>query len=349
MFLPSDHTRLITWFERHQRDFPWRNCPTPYEVWVSEIMLQQTQASVVVPYFLRWMECFPTIQALAQASSETVIKVWEGLGYYSRARNLHEGARFIVENCNGLLPNNAEQLSRIKGIGPYTVGAILSFAFHQKAAAVDGNVMRVITRYLNMHDDIAKTQTVKNITEIVRQLLPEEHPWIAMEALIELGATICKKKPQCSSCPLRSECAAFAQNTYMQLPHKSTKQTREFLYRAVPVIVCENKVLLRREEKGKVMADLHEFPYFPLESADDLSEEYFKQLAHRHLGIQAKSVQILSKISHSFTRFQAVLYPALIETTAKQDTKGYQWHELKALPFLAFSAGHRRILRLISC
>lgn len=139
--------KLKHWFEENKRNFPWRGKPSPYAVWVSEVMLQQTQASVVVPYFERWIVRFPSIEVLASASIEEVIKLWEGLGYYSRARSLHEGAKFLVEHHNGTLPSDPIALAKVKGLGPYTIGAILSFAFHQKAAAIDGNVTRVMSRF----------------------------------------------------------------------------------------------------------------------------------------------------------------------------------------------------------
>ena len=157
-------------------------------------MLQQTQVSVVIPYFDRWMNRFPTLRHLAKATLDEVIKEWEGLGYYSRARNLHEGARYVLEKHEGILPETREELQKIKGLGPYTIGAIRSFAFHHKAAAVDGNVIRVLARYFKIEDDIAKPKTIQMIRDRAEAILPEIEPWIVAEALIELGATLCTKK-----------------------------------------------------------------------------------------------------------------------------------------------------------
>ena len=165
---PKELIHLKRWFLDQKRDFPWRENPSPYAVWVSEVMLQQTQAAVVISYFERWMQRFPTIQALADAPLEDVIKEWEGLGYYARARNLHAGARYVVENYEGQLPANAEQLYKIKGLGHYTVGAILSFAFQQRKAAVDGNVLRVLARYYGITDDIGKSATVKKCKDLLK-------------------------------------------------------------------------------------------------------------------------------------------------------------------------------------
>ena len=184
-----DFYPLKKWFLIEQRDLPWRKINDPYAIWISEIMLQQTQVAVVIPYYLKWMQRFPTIQALAEAESDEVIKMWEGLGYYSRARNLHAGARYLIEFFGGILPNNESDLAKIKGLGPYTIGALLSFAFHQKKAAVDGNVMRVMARCYELDDDIAKSKTQKKIRHLVEEILPEDESWIVNEALIELGAT----------------------------------------------------------------------------------------------------------------------------------------------------------------
>src|ERR1700722_10190653 len=179
-----DIDSLKDWFVREKRDLPWRENPSPYAVWISEVMLQQTQASVVIPYFERWMARFPTVAVLAEASQGEVIKMWEGLGYYSRVRHLHQAAKDLMYRYAGDLPRTREGLEGIKGIGPYTRGAILSFAFHQKAAAVDGNVLRVLARYFAIEEEIEKAK--KSITELTESILPEEEPWIVMEGLIEL-------------------------------------------------------------------------------------------------------------------------------------------------------------------
>ena len=189
------------WFLQSQRSFPWREDRSPYSVWISEVMLQQTQARVVIDYYQRWMKKFPDIEHLARAPLEEVIKQWEGLGYYVRARNLHKAAQYLVEHHQGIFPSSRELLEKIPGIGPYTVGAILSFAFHQKAAAVDGNVIRVLTRLFAMQEEVQTQSSKKWLWKCAENLLPEKEPWILVEGLIELGATVCTLKPKCSQCP----------------------------------------------------------------------------------------------------------------------------------------------------
>jgi A/G-specific adenine glycosylase len=324
------------WFLSHRRCFPWRDSPNPYRVWVSEVMLQQTQAAVVVPYFLRWMEAFPTIEALASASLEVVLKMWEGLGYYSRARHLHEAARFITERYGGELPCDPEALATIKGLGPYTRGAIRSFAFKQKAAAVDGNVLRVLSRYFAIEEPIDRPKTREKITRLAEGLLTDEEPWLVSEGLIELGATVCKKNPLCGKCPLMDGCLAFRHQKTGELPARTPRQRTTLLSRYVAVVVCGGKVLIRKGERGKVMADLYEFPY--LEKKGDIKEEF-----ETELDLTLEYGKPLPEVQHTFTRFRARLFPHVLYTS-DEDTR-FEWKECERLVDLPFSSGHRRILQ----
>jgi A/G-specific adenine glycosylase len=334
--------RLKSWFLNERRDLPWRDQPNPYAVWVSEVMLQQTQVAVVIPYFERWMSRFPTIATLADAKLDEVIKLWEGLGYYSRARSLHEGAQFVVKHYGGQLPSDENALRKIKGLGPYTVGAILSFAFHKKAAAVDGNVIRVLSRYYQIEEDIAKTKTINHMREIAFQILPEDESWIQNEALIELGATICKKKPACGLCPLRSDCQAYASGSADRLPFKSTKVETEYLYRSVPVINCGTHFLVKRGQKGQIMSDLHEFPFFETNQKGWTVQKLMKELSQQW-SLEVEFLQELPAINHSFTKYQVRLNPVLFRCLKSIEIVGHQWHSLDDLRQLAFSSGHRRI------
>ena len=243
---------LKDWFLENQREFPWRENRTPYRVWVSEVMLQQTRASVVVPYFSRWMEKYPTIAHLAGADIDDVIKSWEGLGYYSRARNLQAGAKQVMELYHGELPSNLVDLLKIKGLGHYTAGAILSFAFGQKAPALDGNVMRVLARYLGFEKDVIRYQ--RELRERLIDLLPERDAPIVMEGLIELGATICNKPPSCTQCPLRAGCKALAQDQTDLLPIKPKPKEVIELQRYVYCIISNGKVLVKKGKRGSIMA-----------------------------------------------------------------------------------------------
>lgn len=337
-----DINRLKNWFLENRRDFPWRENPSPYSVWVSEVMLQQTQASVVIPYFLRWMRIFPTIEALALASPETVIKEWEGLGYYSRARNLHEGARYVLQYHQGVLPSEEDHLKKIKGLGPYTIGAILSFAFHRKKAAVDGNVLRVLARYYALSDDISHSKTVKKFQNLAQDLLPDEEPWIISEALIELGATSCGKVPKCTECPLRAGCLAFATDRVNHFPIKSAKTKTQHLFRAVAVVMHDDNLLVRCGPKGEIMSDLYEFPYFELHKEQEVLS-HLQHCLENEFKLKAHWKEALQVVKHSFTRYRAHLFPHLFIVKKAQRVQGYEWVTHEEIKKLAFSSGHRRI------
>jgi A/G-specific adenine glycosylase len=344
--LNLDYMSLKQWFLENRRDLPWRTQPTPYAVWISEVMLQQTQVAVVIPYFFRWMERFPTIEDLAQAPLDEVIKMWEGLGYYSRARHLHAGAQSIVQFYQGKMPQKEEDLKTIKGLGPYTIGAILSFAFHQKKAAVDGNVLRVLTRYFNIAEDIAKHATVKKLRLIAESILPNEEPWIICEALIELGATVCRPKASCSKCPLKTTCQGYNKGTVDQLPVKMKRTQTTYLYRAVAVIRCGNSYLVKRGEKGQIMSDLYEFPFFNVEKKG-IDERDFKNQIEQTYKCSVSIRLTLPPFSQSFTRYQVTLNPTLFHCQVPFVAPGLQWLSLSDLKQLAFSSGHRRILQFI--
>lgn len=338
---------LKQWFLLQKRDLPWRNNASPYAVWVSEVMLQQTQVAVVIPYFTRWMERFPTIPILAKTPIEEVLKAWEGLGYYSRARNLHEGARYVVDRHAGELPTTGAELKKIKGLGPYTVGAILNFAFHQRAAAVDGNVLRVLARYYCLDDDICKPKTVKKIQNLAYGLLPEQEPWLVSEALIELGATICSRQPKCLQCPLKASCKGFLTGRSQELPIKSAKSVTHSLFRTVAIVICQDHVLINQREQGKVMADLFEFPYFEMIGPEESLTQQQKRVK-KGLNINAQWQQTLPEVKHSFTKYRALLFPQLYIAKTLEKIEGFEWHPLDSLHQLPFSSGHRRILANLS-
>lgn len=330
---------LKKWFLEQKRDLPWRDSPTPYAVWVSEVMLQQTQVSVVIPYFLRWMELFPTIKDLANATQEQVIKAWEGLGYYSRARNLHQGAQYILEHHQGELPQSEAALAQIKGLGPYTIGAIRSFAFHQKAPAVDGNVVRVLSRYLDIRDDISKSKTWERLRQEALALLPEEESWLVNEALIELGATVCQKKPRCSHCPLKRSCKAYQIGNTLELPFKSAKTVYQKLERTVIVLQSGEHFLVRKSADGEIMKDLHQFAYFE----EVIDDKNIKKKIKQDWQIEPKKIDLLQEVTHSFTKYRVKLRPYLCQFDQQTFIEGFEWKSRDELKEVAFSSGHRRI------
>ncbi|KAE8558750.1 A/G-specific adenine glycosylase, partial [Paenibacillus polymyxa] len=199
---------LLNWYTRNKRDLPWRRHRNPFYIWISEIMLQQTRVDTVIPYFNRFIARFPTIEALAEAPEEDVLKLWEGLGYYSRARNLQTAAKQVVELHGGQVPDDTQAVAALKGVGPYTTGAIMSIAFNRPEPAVDGNVMRVLSRYFLIEEDIMKGSTRSHMESLVRELIPEGRAADFNQALMELGALVCTpKSPHCLTCPVMEHCS----------------------------------------------------------------------------------------------------------------------------------------------
>ena len=333
--IPMDFFALKEWFKEHKREFPWRKHPTPYAVWVSEVMLQQTQAAVVVDYFEKWMYRFPTLTALAKASLEEVLKTWEGLGYYARARSLYAGAKKIESDYGGELPTRREELAKISGLGPYTIGAILSFGFHQRAAAVDGNVMRVMARYYLIEEEINRSHVQKMIRNSVEQILPQDEPWVAMEALIELGAKSCRKVPDCFLCPIREGCGAFLEGKQTDFPKKKAAPAISVLVRQLAIILWDDgEVLLKREEEKKLMAGLYQFPTFEGDPREGI---------HNSFGTEVNFVRALAEVQHSYTRFRVRLFPSIWQAAEKVACKGFYWHPVHTLSALPFCSGHRTI------
>lgn len=332
-FFPNN--LLIEWFEVQKRSLPWRENPTPYRVWVSEVMLQQTRVSVVIAYFNRWMESFPDIKSLAEAPLESVIKMWEGLGYYSRARNLHEGAKQCMRLFKGELPSQERELSSIKGVGPYTVAALLNFAFRERKALVDGNVLRVMSRFFAIEESIDTPAVYKLIEGIIENFLPEDHFWVVSEALMELGALICVKEPKCTLCPLQVTCEAKRRGLESLLPLRKERKKIKLLTRIVAFVISEGKVALVKGIKGRVMADLYEFPYVEVSNESEGLELLKKRVEGDYQGP-------LCKTKHTFTHHKASLFAHLFFT--KKRDEGWIWVDKDSLLELPFSSGHRRIL-----
>jgi A/G-specific adenine glycosylase len=337
---------LNEWFFGEQRSLPWRESPTPYRVWVSEVMLQQTQVAAVIPYFERFMARFPNIKALAAAPEEEVIKAWEGLGYYSRARSLHRGARMVEAEFGGQLPSEERSLLQIGGIGPYTQGAIRSFAFHQKAAAVDGNVARVVSRLFEIEQEITSQKALALVRDHVNALLPEKKPWVTMEALIELGALICTKAPKCHQCPLAERCRAYQKGRERELPIRRQKVEYVSLNRFVPIIASEDYYLVRKERKGVVMQGLWQFPY--LENGEGLSALKREQLIKEKWTLECHLIEELPTFKQTFTKYRATLFPSLWRCSEKSTVEGFSWKHHDEVKQLSFCAGHRKIVEVIT-
>ena len=280
---------LLEWYRDNARTLPWREDPTPYHVWVSEIMLQQTRVAAVLDYYARFMEELPDVAALAQVPEGRLMKLWQGLGYYSRARNLQTAARQIMEEYGGVFPSQYEQVRALKGVGDYTAGAICSIAFKQPVPAVDGNVLRVVTRINGDERDITAQATKRAIAAQLGPIIPLHAPDKFTQAMMELGATVCLPNgaPQCQRCPARDFCVAYAQDSWSRIPVKAPKRPRRIEARTVWLLIHENRVALRQRPPKGLLAGLWEFPnelegQLPLEWTGDMPQGRFGGVA-RHI------------------------------------------------------------------
>ncbi|KKB33761.1 A/G-specific adenine glycosylase [Bacillus thermotolerans] len=294
---------LLNWYKEEKRDLPWRYDQDPYKVWVSEIMLQQTRVDTVIPYFERFIEQFPTIEALAEAEEEKVLKAWEGLGYYSRVRNLQAAVKEVHEQYGGKVPDTKEVISSLKGVGPYTSGAILSIAYGVPEPAVDGNVMRVLSRIFSIWDDIAKASTRKVFEEAVRRIISKEDPSSFNQALMELGALICTPtSPACLLCPVRDHCHAFHEGTADELPIKTKKKNMRHVHLAAAVLQTEGgEVLIQKRPESGLLANLWEFPNTELSGHGHPKVE-LELFLEREYGIESTlDKEPFAKIQHVFS------------------------------------------------
>lgn len=297
---------LLRWYDYNARTLPWRSDPTPYHVWISEIMLQQTRVEAVKKYYDRWMEALPTIADLAAVSDDRLMKLWEGLGYYNRARNIKAAAVTVMEQHGGELPGNYEELLSLKGIGEYTAGAIVSIAFGLPETAVDGNVLRVFSRLLAEDGEITRQAVKKEITREVRRVLPVKRAGDFNQALMDLGATIClpNGRPLCEECPWESVCQAHRQEKEMEYPVKPPKKARKVEKKAVYVIELpgedgKTQIVLHRRPSGGLLPDLWEFPNVDEASSLQKAEEQIKQW-----GIQAYELESLGAGKHIFSHVE---------------------------------------------
>jgi len=271
-------TDFLTWYQHEKRNLPWRYNQDPYRIWISEIMLQQTRVDTVIDYFYRFMEIFPIIKDLAEADEDKLLKVWEGLGYYSRARNLQTAAKQIMEEYGGEFPTTVEDIRSLKGIGPYTAGAISSIAFELPEPAIDGNVMRVVSRLFCIEDDIAKASSRKVFDEAMRKIISQEHPGDFNQAMMDLGSSICTPtSPECESCPLQKYCQAYQEDRQTDFPVKSKKQKPKDVYYVAGVIENQDQAFLlqKRAEKG-LLANMWLFPM------EEITEAHFNSLKEQY-------------------------------------------------------------------
>ncbi len=339
--------RLLAWYRQHRRDLPWRRNPDPYRVLVSEFLLQQTTVEAAIPYFERFLQRFPTVHHLAAASLDEVLQVWAGLGYYARARNLHETAKRIVTEFGGQVPREVETLLQLPGIGRYTAGAIASIAYNVKVPALDTNAIRVVARLLGWTGNPQKESFKKQLWDALMVLLPDEEPGEFNQALMDLAATVCTAEaPLCSVCPLQTLCAAFASGTPERFPTMPQKRQWRYRQEVACVIWHDQKVLVAQRSDGWWQG-LWEFPRgeqlpeeAPLQSAERLAREL--------LGLTVIAEAVLGTIEHTVTVHRITLTAVRCRyLSGEQRLQGYrdaQWVSLEEAKQLPSSVPQQRLI-----
>ncbi len=340
--------QLLSWYDQNKRDLPWRNCEDPYKVWISEIMLQQTRVDQATPYFHRFIERFPTVHDLAAADQQDVLKVWEGLGYYSRARNLHHAAKTVVSEFNGQLPDTWDEITSLKGIGPYTASAILSIAFDKSYAVVDGNVIRVLTRYFGIEDDIRSTTTKNKIQELADDLIDHDRPGDFNQALMELGATVCvPSNPDCKECAVNANCVAYKSVKTDEIPYKSPAKKKPHHQIGVGIIKNEqDEVLIALRPDDAMLGGLWEFPGGKQKKNENIEETVVRELTEE-LGIAVEIDKPLMKLDHAYSHFKITMHAYMCKLTSgtpePKSSQQIKWIGIDELEDYPFPKANRRL------
>lgn len=344
--------RLLAWFDRCARDLPWRRHRTPYRVWLAEVMLQQTQVETVIPYYERFLARFSTVESLAQSPLAHVLKLWEGLGYYARARNLHAAARQIVDVHGGQIPGTFEALLDLPGVGFYTAGAVASIAFGRAVPAVDGNVRRVLSRAFDVREDVTRSATKRKLRDLAADLLPQEQSGPFNEALMELGATICTpRNPRCDACPVNERCRARALDVVDALPVKRKRAPTPHYHVAAAVTTrADGRVLLAQRNLDDMLGGLWEFPGGKLEDGETLPDCLAREMCEE-LGVTVEVGERLTRIEHAYTHFRMTLHAFRCRLIAGEprclDCADFRWALPAEMAELPMSVADRKIVQAL--
>jgi A/G-specific adenine glycosylase len=350
--LPSDiikfQKKLITWFEEEFRDLPWRQTRDPYKIWVSEIMLQQTQVKTVLPYYDRFVAAFPTVQDLAAADLSQVLKLWEGLGYYARARNLHKAAQKITVELLGKFPKTVEEVKKLPGIGAYTAAAILSIVFGADLPVIDGNVNRVLARLFTLEMDPKSPQGRRKIQEHAERLLTHSRAGDYNQAIMELGALICSpRRPKCLLCPVSTFCQAYAKGEQTKYPIKSAKKERPHIHIAVGLVWNGDRLLIDRRQETAMLGGLWEFPGGKVEEGETYEHTVVREIKEE-LGIDIEVFGHFMSLNHGYTHFSITLHAYtcayLAGTPQALHCADWRWVKKEELATFAFPRANSKII-----
>ncbi|MEN1680014.1 MAG: A/G-specific adenine glycosylase [Planctomycetota bacterium] len=346
--------RLLAWYRKNKRDLPWREGRDAYRVWVSEVMLQQTQVETVKPYFARFLDRFPTVADLAAADEQDVLRLWEGLGYYRRARSLHAAAKQVVDLHAGVLPESVAELRELPGVGRYTAGAIASIAYNRPAPILEANTIRLFSRLIAYEGDATTTTGQKRLWSLAEQVLPApkpDEPNVSdfNQALMELGALVCTPTdPKCTECPAAAQCRGYGECKLDTLGPTTKKLSFTEVREAAVVVWHGPKVLLRQCEEGERWAGLWDFPRFPIESEGPLfAADEIAGKVREQTGVRCTLGPLITTLKHGVTRFRITLDCYRAKRTGGRLTKG-EWVEVEALADRPLSVTGRKLAKLIA-
>lgn len=340
---------LLTWWDAGHAAYPWRKNPHPYAVWIAEVMLQQTQITTVLPYYERWLAQMPTVAALAEASLGDVLKLWEGLGYYSRARNLHAAAGKVIAEYGGQLPDTVAELKTLPGIGPYTAGAIASIAFGRPVPVVDGNVIRVLSRLLDLDEDVTLAATKKKLWAVAANLVPADRPGAYNQALMELGQTICRPaRPLCHECPVAAHCRAKRKGTQHERPVRPPrKNTPHYQVAAGVIWDADGRFLIAQRPLNGLLGGLWEFPGGKQEDGETLPQALRREI-REELAIDISVGEPVVIVKHAYTHFRITLHAFHARHTSGKPrhigVADHAWVHLADLDQYAFAVTDRKII-----
>ncbi|MDX2494472.1 MAG: A/G-specific adenine glycosylase [Desulfuromusa sp.] len=347
-FPPVDYAeRLLAWYGLTGRDLPWRNTRNPYRFWLSEIMLQQTTVAAVIGYYQRFLKQLPNVELLAAAPLEDIIDLWAGLGYYSRARNLHAAAKMVVEQFNGYFPEDVESLQKLPGVGRSTAGAISALAFDQRAPILDGNVRRVLCRLFALREPPRSTSAEKQLWFWSEQLTPVENVHDYTQAIMDLGATVCvPRKPLCDECPLAELCRAYKLGLEQKLPLKQTVKPIPTRYEVALLIEHHGCYLVRRRMTDGFLGGMWEFPTISLTEGEDPEKKLYLLLADFGLNGSAEQVGTIQHV-YSHFRLKSVAYCKKIENFPNLSEDNNSWFPLEQLKNMALHGAHKKVLGIL--
>jgi A/G-specific adenine glycosylase len=339
---------ILKWYQSQKRDLPWRKTRNPYFIWVSEIMLQQTQVIKVIPYYERWIATFPTVEKLAKSSESQFLKLWEGLGYYSRARNLHKAAKIVALEHGGKVPDSYDQIIKLPGIGHYTAGAILSIAYSKNETVLDGNVIRVLSRLFKLHENGTNGKSLFNLRQYAIKLLSENSPGDFNQAMMELGSEICSpRKPSCSTCPAQQWCMSYKSGEQEYYPPPKIRQPSKKIEVSAAVIIKNRKVYIQQRPQKGLMGGLWEFPGGKIEKNESQENCLLREIKEE-LGVDIEIQGKIMAIKHSYTKFRVTLHvfdcrlpSGRIKATCCEQWK---WVKLKDLANYPFPAANVKIV-----